>query len=270
MTIEKVIRARRSVRTFDGSALRPEDGEKIMAFAGEAENPYAIPISWRLLDPKKEDLHSPVITGESAYLAGKLKKVPHGEEAFGYSFERLLLYAWSLGVGSTWIAGTMDRPAFERAMALEKDEVMPCVTPLGYAAKRMSLRETMMRKGIKADTRQDFASLVFREEFGKAMLPEEAGPLRLPLELVLLAPSAVNKQPWRMVVCGNTVHFYEKRSKGYVSDGWDIQKIDMGIALCHFALASEEAGLHPVFFLADPGLPTDADTAYIGSYRVEG
>jgi len=269
MTIQEAIRARRSVRTFDGSGLRPEDTEKILAYAEDTANPYAIPITWRMLDLKKDGLSSPVITGETVYVAGKLKKIPHAEEAFGFSFERLLLYAWSLGVGSTWIAGTLDRPAFERAMELEANEVLPCVSPLGYAAKRMSLRETMMRKGIRADTRQDFGALVFREGFGKALQPEEAGRLRLPLELVLLAPSAVNKQPWRIVVSGNTVHFYEKRSKGFVTDGWDIQKIDLGIALCHFALASEEAGLHPVFLLDDPGLPAEEDTIYIASYRLD-
>ncbi|MBQ2348800.1 MAG: nitroreductase, partial [Clostridia bacterium] len=36
------------------------------------------------------------------------------------------------------------------------------------------------------------------------------------LEAVRLSPSAVNKQPWRAVVSGSEVYFYESRSKGYV------------------------------------------------------
>ena len=84
---------------------------------------------------------------------------PGEEEAFGYAFEKIVLFVQSLGVGTTWIAGTMDRSGFERAMKLNEDEVMPCVSPLGYEAKKMSLRETMMRKGVKADTRLPFASL---------------------------------------------------------------------------------------------------------------
>ena len=82
-----------------------------------------------------------------------------------------------------------------------------------------------------------------------------------------LAPSAVNKQPWRVAVCGNEAHFYEKQSKGYVSgDGWDIQKIDMGIALCHFELTAKECGLDVAFEIAEPELHPGDDTHYIASY----
>lgn len=56
-----------------------------------------------------------------------------------------------------------------------------------------------------------------------------------------LAPSAVNKQPWRIVVADNKAHFYLKRSKGFGHEGkLDMQMIDMGIALCHFALTEKK------------------------------
>ena len=85
-----------------------------------------------------------------------------------------------------------------------------------------------------------------------------------------LAPSAVNKQPWRVVVCDNKAHFYEKRSKGYISaDNWDIQKIDMGIALCHFELEAKECGISASFSVSDPGLAADADTLYIATYTMD-
>lgn len=74
----------------------------------------------------------------------------HMEEAFGYSFEMLVLYAWSIGIGTVWIGGTMERSAFEEAMGLAQNERMPCMSPLGYTAKKMSLRENMMRKAVKA------------------------------------------------------------------------------------------------------------------------
>ena len=87
--------------------------------------------------------------------------------------------------------------------------------------------------------------------------------------MVRLAPSAVNKQPWRAVVCGSTVHFYEKRSKGFITaQGWDVQKIDMGIALCHFVCGLEERGRPYSFAFDEPGLEHGADTAYIASVRM--
>ncbi len=255
------------MRTFDGRALRPEDAQKILAFAAQVENPYDIPITWAVLDAKKNGLSSPVIVGTDTYIAGKMRRIPHAEEAFGYSFEKVVLYAESLGIGTTWIAGTMNRDAFERAMALSEGEVMPCVSPLGYPSKRMSLRESMMRRGVKADSRLDFGELFFDGSFDRPLAAEKAGNLAEAFEAVRLAPSAVNKQPWRLVLQGGAVHFYEKRSKGYVSeDGWDIQKIDMGIALSHFELAAGESGLSVFLKAEDPGLSVPGDTQYVASW----
>lgn len=267
MQILKTMQSRRSVRTFDGTPLSDEDANAILAFAEKVENPYDLPIEWKLLDAKKHGLSSPVIAGTDAYIAGKLLRAPHAEEAFGYTFEKVVLFAQSRGVGTTWIAGTMDRAAFEKAMHLSDGEVMPCVSPLGYPAKKMALRETLMRKGIKADMRLPFEALFFDGSFDAPLSPEQAGAFRDALEAVRLAPSAVNRQPWRVVVSDSAVHFYEKSAKGYVSaDGWDVQRIDMGIALAHFELAAMESGLSPVLRIEDPGIPTAADTAYIATF----
>ena len=116
MNTFEIIRSRRSVRTFDGNALSQEDAEKILDFATKTENPYGIPITWKILDAKANGLSSPVIVGTDIFIAGKMPRVAHAEEAFGYSFEKVVLYAQSLGIGTTWIAGTMNRDAFEKAM----------------------------------------------------------------------------------------------------------------------------------------------------------
>lgn len=89
------------------------------------------------------------------------------------------------------------------------------------------------------------------------------------MECVRFAPSAVNKQPWRLVVSGNKVHFYLKPDKGFVSDSvGDMQKIDMGIAICHFCLAAAEKGMETKLEIADPGLETAAGKAYIATIDI--
>ncbi len=267
MKTSEAVRSRRSVRTFDGTPLREKDAEEILGFARNAENPYGIPIEWKLLDAERDGVSSPVITGTGTFIAGKMRRVPHAEEAFGYTFEKVVLFAESLGVGTTWIAGTMDRKAFEKAMDLEEGEVLPCVSPLGYPARKMSLRETLMRKGIHADSRMDFEALFFDGSFAQPLSPGKAGSLQFPLEMVRLAPSAVNRQPWRAVVCGDFVHFFEKQSRGMSVGGWDIQAIDMGIALSHFELGAEECGIRAGFWIGDPGIPDSEGLAYVASYR---
>ena len=117
-------------------------------------------------------MSSPVLSGESLYVAGKVDRVPCADLAFGFAFEKLVLYAWSLGIGTTWIGGTMKREVFERAAGLAQGEMMPCVSPLGYPAERRSLRETMMRKGVGADSRLP-AEKIFFDGAWDAGLPSE-------------------------------------------------------------------------------------------------
>ena len=266
----ELIRARRSVRTFDGKGLTEEEKAKLLAFASSIENPYGLKVEFRLLDTAEHGLSSPVIAGEKTYIGAKVAQTPHMEEAFGYSFETLVLYAQSLGLGTTWIGGTMDRGLFERRMELKDGERMPCVSPVGHPAAKMSLRETVMRRGVKADGRRSLSELCFSGSFARPLAESEAGDLAEVLRAALRAPSAVNRQPWRIVVCGRDVHFYLKHSRGYVSEATgDLQKVDLGIALCHFALAAEAVGLKARFILADPGLEIPSDCEYIAGYTIE-
>lgn len=266
MNAMELIRQRRSVRTFDGRPLRAEDREKVLAFAAQVSNPYDLPIAWRILSAKEHGLSSPVISGTDTFIAGKLRRAPHAEEAFGFAFEQFVLYAQSLGIGTTWIAGTMNRAAFEAAMALEDGEVMPCVSPLGYPAAKLSLRESLMRKGVRADSRLDFNALFYDGDFNRPLAQAAAGNLNRPLEMVRWAPSAVNKQPWRVVLSGSSSHFFEKRSKGFADEsGWDLQKVDVGIAICHFACGLEEQGIAWRLTTADPGIAVPDGTEYVAT-----
>ncbi len=76
-----------------------------------------------------------------------------------------MLQAHSLGLGTVCLAGTLDRPAFERAMNVGEGEFMPCVSPLGRPARKRSLREKAMRAAVKADTRHASEKLFFTEDF---------------------------------------------------------------------------------------------------------
>ena len=260
MNSMEIVKTRRSVRTFDGNPLSAEHRDNLRAFADTIRNPYGIPVEFCFLDAKEHGLSSPVITGESMYVTAKVEKQPHAEEAFGYSFEKLVLHAWSLGIGTTWIGGTMKRELFERASGLEDRWMMPCVSPLGYPAKKMSVRETMMRTGVRADTRKPASELFFDGDF-QHPLREESGAAADALEMVRWAPSAVNRQPWRVVRTGNAYHFYLKHDKGYVGEATgDLQKVDMGIALSHFL-----SGADGSFSLSEPDITAEKGMEYIAT-----
>lgn len=266
-SMKDLIPQRRSVRTYDGTPLRAADRQKLETYAQSLQNPFGISVTFRILDAKAHHLSSPVVLRADTYLGAKVARGTNAEIAFGYDFERFVLYAQSLGIGTVWLAATIDRPAFERAMEIKDGEVMPAVTPLGYPAAKKSVRESMMRKAIKADDRLTFETLFFRDSFHEPLLPKNAGRFRDALEMVRLAPSAGNKQPWRVVVCDGAVHFYEKKTMSPNALG-DIQKVDIGIALAHFALTIEESGEKVTFFTEDPGISRDPDTEYMISCRV--
>ncbi len=267
-SVKDLIRSRRSVRTFGGAPLRSEDRQKLDAFLKTVDNPFHIPIEFRVLEAKEYGLSSSVIIGADTYVAAKVSRVPQSEIACGYSFEKFCLFAESVGIGTVMLAATISRSAFEKAMDVRDTEVMPVASPIGYPAKKQSVREKLMRKGIRADERLPFDTLFFENSFAQSLSPERAGIFRDALEMTRLAPSAGNRQPWRAVVCGDRVHFYEKKTKAMQNNPLgDIQKVDIGIALAHFDLALKEAGAIGRFAAEDPGLGTDDQTEYIVTYE---
>ena len=263
--IAELIRTRRSVRTFDGQALSDVHRQKIDEFIKDIPNPFGIPVEFVLLDAKEHGLASPVLSGERMYVAGMVDKRLYADVAFGYSFEKLVLYAWSLGIGTVWIGGTMKRELFEQAAGLKDGRMMPCISPLGYPAKK-SLKEVMMRKGVGADSRMSGDKLFFDKEWEKTFKPTD--DVKDALEAVRLAPSAVNKQPWRIIFKDGAYHFYEKKDQGYDRENTgDLQKIDVGIALCNFVMSLEDAGKACEVNVCAPGVTVPADTEYIASVR---
>ena len=266
----KIIKERKSIRTFDGNPVSAEDRERLEQYIRTITNPFGVPVRFVLLDAKEHNLSSPVLNGEPMYAAGIVTKAPHAEEAFGFAFEKLVLYAWSLGIGTTWIGGTMKRETFERAAGLAEGEMMPCVSPLGYPAKKRSFRETMMRKAVGADSRMPAEKIFFDGAWGAALPSEKQAACADLIEMVRWAPSAVNKQPWRIIASDGCFHFYEKRDKGYIGEKTgDLQKIDVGIALCHFAAGMEEKGIRPAVEFSDPGFAVPEGAEYIATVRTE-
>ncbi len=264
MNVKELIQRRKSVRTYNGEAFRKEDAADLMDHVSTLSNPFGIDVTFKLLPYETYGLSTPVIVGEDTYLGGKVPDIPNHEIAFGYTFEEACLHALDQGIGTVFIAGTLDRPSFEKAMDL-RGEVMPAVSPLGYPAKKRSVRENLMRKAIHADERKPFGELFFRDRYGEP-LPEDH-LYREYLELVRWAPSATNTQPWRIVVQGTDLHFYEARTMKESSIG-DIQKVDIGIALCHFDLTWKQDGHDGVFVFEDPGLDVPEHTEYVVTYRV--
>lgn len=264
-SVADTIRKRVSVRTYENRPLSTEDRTELEAFLAQIESPFAAPVTFRLLDAEPNGLKSPVIVGAHSYVAAKVPRTAQAELACGYAFECFCLHATERGLGSVMLAASLNRKAFERAMGVGPNEVMPVASPVGYPAAKRSMRESMMRKAIRSDERLPWDQLFFTGTYGTPLSPDDAGIFADPLELLRLAPSATNKQPWRVVVDHDVVHFFEERTLKASKLG-DIQKVDLGIALAHFDLARKEAGITGAFVQRDPQLSVPENVEYLTSF----
>jgi len=214
------------------------------------------------------------IRGASGFILGALQPAEKDLEDYGYLMEQIILFATDLGLGTCWLGGTFTQSSFARKIALTGDEVMPAVASIGYIADPEKAREGLVRRFADAHHRLAWESLFFERQFGLPLRREDAGEYTVPLEMVRLAPSASNKQPWRIVRDDHKWHFYMQRTPGYRQGFFqvllnlvDLQRIDLGIAMCHFELTAGEAGLKGGWVVEEPEIEKpDGMTEYTVSW----
>ena len=69
-----------------------------------------------------------------------------------------------------------------------------------------------------------------------------------------------------MVVSDNAVHFFEKHSLGGETSSFDMQRIDVGIGICHFHLAVLENNMSGYFERKAPDVEIPAGMTYVVSW----
>jgi len=274
--IEKTVKTRYSVRTFKNQPLSSDTRAKLESYITTLSNPFAAGVTFRMLESKTavngKNLGTyGMITGATDYFGATVSPGDLALEGLGYEFEKLVLYAASLGLGSCWLGGTFTRSEFAQAMHVQDSDIFPAISPIGYPADKKSLKESLVRKFVKADKREKWEDLFFNMNFSSPLSQTEAGDYAFPLEMIRLAPSASNKQPWRIVKDGKSYHFYKTTAPGYSDKlGFDVQLVDMGIAACHFHLAAMEKDLAGGFkVLPAPAIAVPENTRYIFSWVTE-
>jgi nitroreductase len=201
------------------------------------------------------------IRGATAFMVGAVRPAPADMEDYGYCLERAVLEATDLGLGTCWLGGTFTKSSFARRIDAQPDEVIPAVVAVGYPAE--DSRKHWVRRGAGSERRLSHSRLFFEGSPAAPLDLAVVADLVDVLETVRWAPSASNKQPWRLLRSGQTWHFYLRRTPGYgkgllssLVTRADLQRVDMGIAMCHFELAAREAGWVGRWVIDQPPLDT--------------
>jgi len=158
-------------------------------------------------------------------------------EKIGYTGEGIVLEATAMGLGTCWVGGSMffRRGLAESIVGAGKTERVFAVTPVGYAVGEFSLGERVQTAFGIFHRRKPMAELV-------SGLDEKQWPdwIRSALEAARLAPSAVNRQPWRFYVEPNSITISVDSSLLE----WGISKrLDCGIAMLHIEAAAPDSGV---------------------------
>lgn len=280
-----LIQRRFSCRTYRKDALERDLRAKLGEFAAStSRGPLGYQARFELVATSEQDpkrLRSlgtyGFIQGASAYLVGAMDREHFGPEDFGYLLEKIILYATELGLGTCWLGGTFTKSSFAQKIHAQPHELVPAVSPAGYIAEKPRRIETWLksRKGTKR--RRSWEQLFFDSEFGLPLESEDLDGYGEALEMVRLGPSASNRQPWRVIKNGDVFHFYLQRTPGYrknILSRWttvaDLQRIDMGIAMCHFELTARELGLDGSWVKQEPQIELPDDhTEYTVSWAAQ-
>ena len=202
------------------------------------------------------------IKDPAGFIIGAVNDGPGAMEDFGYILETIILKATELGIGTCWLGGTFTKSRFSRIIGKKEGETIPAVISIGYPANQKAWIDRASRVYAGADRRKSWDEIFFTGNFQTPLSKELAVGYREPLELVRLAPSASNKQPWRVLFLDNQWHFYLQRTKNYptpifnrILDLADLQLVDIGIAMSHFELSLRDLGLDGEWICADPEIP---------------
>ncbi len=254
----EIVRRRYSCRTYQKAPLSEDVQNRLRTvLTGLTDGPLGSRGRFSLLASTEKDEQAlkgvgtyGVIKNPAGYLVGAMERGDTALEDFGYLMEKAVLRVTDLGLGSCWVGGIFSRSSFAKRVALTSREVIPAVVPIGIIADPRS-PEARLQEREQSNRRLPSFSLFFDGDLSRPLEPEDAGPYQTVLEMVRWAPSANNKQPWRVVRTSSGWHFYRVRTPGYGKGTLifrlfriaDLQRVDIGIAMCHFDVGVREAGL---------------------------
>ncbi|MBF0119128.1 MAG: nitroreductase [Desulfobacterales bacterium] len=265
LQVVELIKKRYSCRTYLNKPIEEDKKDILKSYLSSVKTAvFNTNLRFGLITATEEDRNAlkglgtyGFIKDPPGFIVGAAEDSKYSLEDYGYAMEKIILFSTDIGFGTCWLGGTFNKSNFAAKISKNDDEIVPAVASIGYKKEKRSTMESIIRWTAGSDNRLSWDKMFFNIDFETPMIKEDIGEYAIAIEMVRLAPSASNKQPWRIVKDKNIFHFYLQRTKGYERNQKlfktvDLQRIDMGIAMCHFELSAKEMNLEGKWEIITP------------------
>jgi len=243
-----VIRERYSCRTYDSKKIDSLVIAELKSYMNSnSKGLFGEDITLDIVEKgvgtdKQMKLDYGIISNHSTYIVGKTRSNTLSRMSYGYVVEKAVLKATALGLNTCWV-GYFESDFFTDIM-LEPGTIIPSIVIVGYQGKE-SMSEKLLKLSTGSTKRKEWDQLFFEDSFSIPLAPKNAALYEDALEMLRLAPSSGNTQPWRVIMesSGKKFHFFKKPiSQRYEEKG--LHDVDMGIAISHFDLVAKQYQLN--------------------------
>ena len=249
----KVIEKRRSRRRFKNEPLKPEHVKRLKQICADFR-PFPSTRAVFINKPPDKMLKGAIgaygkIRGAPAYLVfiGD-EREPLIQEQLGYFGEGIILEAEAMQLNTCWVGGSFRPQAVRSLVDIDEEEIIIAIVPLGIAPGGLSFEERVLSAFGLTHRRKRLSDLTIG-------LKERDWPdwIKAALNAARLAPSALNRQPWRFHI--------EKDSITVATNGGEIERdsvmskrLDCGIAMLHIEVTALAHNVKGYWEFHDPPL----------------
>ncbi len=263
----KLIEARRSVREYKDRELSAEDMAMVEEYITNCQ---------QLKGGSKVSLvNIPAVDNFCQHFAGKLGyngvmiKAPHyvlltaekGSEAIksaGYVGEAFVLELTKHDIGSCWLSANHHEQELVEYFAVPADYEVVALIAFGYPEVEAQISKIYQSEADKQNksyshfeseynenavsSRKSIEDIVYLARFGNNATVEKLEELGYDdvFYYMRLAPSSVNRQPWRFVISRGKFILAVSRDDGYDDDR--VAELEAGIAMLYFEVAMHDSG----------------------------
>ncbi len=211
-----------------------------------------------------------------AILMAISKPEPSALFEMAYVLHGLVLQLTEAGVQTVWLGGAFDHKDAIGVSGIQDDEIIAAVIPIGYeSSKKRLLFDYIAPVILGAKHRKDMHTVYFDGDFNTP-LDENTTKYYEALDLARRAPSAKNKQPWRVIIDeeNECLHLYalfslrDEVGTGRKQYACEPEYLDLGTYFKSLELGLRHQGLEGRLIIKDPliEIPDDLDIVYIATW----